>query len=672
MVCPVKMCNNGSGKAVVSNPNLCIGCGDCIHICRHGARIGLDDFEQFMADIKGGTSMVAIVAPAMAASFGGEYLKFNGFLKKIGVKAVFDVSFGAELTVKSYLTYQKKKKPPFIIAQPCPTLVTFIELYRPQLIPYLAPADSPMVHTMKMIKRFYPQYANCKIAAISPCYSKRREFDAVGIGDYNVTFKSIQAYLDGTGDAISRYESSPYDNPQAERAVLFSSPGGLMRTVERYDENATAHTRKIEGNPEVYDYLAGLVQNIKTGSPPIYSLIDCLNCKMGCNAGPGTLNQDKHLDELDRKIEARSQAAQAFYKKKPTPFSKRNLERTLNKYWEEGLYARSYTDRSEVFKRNVKFPSSKEIEAVYQSMYKTTPADMLNCASCGYDSCEQMAVAIINGVSRREHCRHYIEAQRRIANDQHKAEIQQVTESVYGHTVTEMHKSIDGIGILSKHINETVAAVLKSSAAIEEMVKNIHSIHATLEHNAQTVIKLNNSSMEGKNRILKIGELIAGVSAQSDVLIEACRVIGNIADETSILGMNAAIEAAHAGEAVGKGFAVVAGQIRHLADSSGKQAGEIEKSLNDIKSLIDSSGESSAQAQTQFDLIVSLVETVKNEEMRIKDSMETQNRGGQEVLNALNEVNQLILKIKDESASLLDSGKMVLEDINALKKVSQK
>jgi methyl-accepting chemotaxis protein len=232
-----------------------------------------------------------------------------------------------------------------------------------------------------------------------------------------------------------------------------------------------------------------------------------------------------------------------------------------------------------------------------------------------------------------------------------------------------MNKSIEGIGTLSNHINETASAVIKSSSAIEEMVKNIRSIHKTLEHNAEAVIKLNTSSLEGKNRLLKIGELIANVSTQSEALIEACKVISNIAEETSILGMNAAIEAAHAGEAIGKGFAVVAGEIRHLADDSGHQASEIEKSLKNIKTLIDVSTESSAHAQIQFDLIVSLANAVKSEELSIKNAVEVQNNGGQQVLEALNEINTLILKIKDESSSLLESGKAVLENINSLKNV---
>ncbi|MDR3171420.1 MAG: methyl-accepting chemotaxis protein [Treponema sp.] len=670
MACPVKMCNNGVGDVVEFNSDLCIGCGECIHACSHNARIGIDDFDTFLQALKAGTKIVAIVAPAIAASFGGDYLKVNGFLKKLGVKALFDVSFGAELTVKSYLAYRHKKHPPLIISQPCPTLVTFIEMYRPELIPYLAPADSPMMHTMKMIKKYYPQYASHKIAAISPCYSKRREFDAVGIGDYNVTFKSIQDYLDRTKDRISQYESLPYDNPPAERAVLFSTPGGLMRTIERYDRDVASYTRKIEGSPEVYDYLARLGKTMQNKKTPMYSLVDCLNCRMGCNGGPATTARGKHIDELEESVEKRSVTARAHYgntKGYKRPLGKGKLEKLLNDYWEEGLYDRSYTDRSAIFKRLVKFPSRQEIQGLFLKMYKKGPKDILDCGSCGYVNCEQMAVAIINGLNKPENCRHFIEIQKKMINEQHKQEIEHTITTVYGHTLDEMHKSIEGIGSLSSNINETAVSVQNSSTAVEQMVQNIRSIYENLEHNAQTVLKLNASSVEGKNRISEIGGLIAEVAIQSDALIEACKVIGDIADETSVLGMNAAIEAAHAGDAIGKGFAVVAGEIRKLATNSGHQAEEIAKSLNNIKALIDNSTKSSLQAQEQFDLIVSLVDSVKNEEGTIKNAVETQNNGSQQVIQAMHDVNGLIAKIKNESAALLVSGNAVIEHIQSLK-----
>jgi Fe-S-cluster-containing dehydrogenase component len=103
--CPVKYCNNGAGEKVTINHDLCIGCGHCIHACTHHARLVMDDSEQFFAALDKNERMIAIVAPAVASNFPGLYLNLNGYLTSRGVKAVFDVSFGAELTVYSYIIY---------------------------------------------------------------------------------------------------------------------------------------------------------------------------------------------------------------------------------------------------------------------------------------------------------------------------------------------------------------------------------------------------------------------------------------------------------------------------------------------------------------------------------------------------------------------------------------
>ncbi|MDR3335408.1 MAG: methyl-accepting chemotaxis protein [Treponema sp.] len=664
------MCNNGSGDIIEHHSELCIGCGECIEVCTHHARIGIDDFEVFMEDLRTGKNIVAIVAPAIAASFEGNYLQVNGLLKSLGIKAVFDVSFGAELTSKSYLDYMKKKHPKTVIAQPCPTLVSFIEMYRPELIAYLAPADSPMMHTMKMIKRYYPQYKNHRIAAISPCYSKRREFDEVGIGDYNVTFKSLQEYLNQKHARITSYPAVEYDNPPAERAVLFSSPGGLMRTMQRYDDDIVSKTRKIAGAPGVYQYLALLAEAFKKGESPIYQLVDCLNCELGCNGGPGTENQGKHPDTVECMVERRNRKVQEQYRPKGlfgALFGRKKLEKLLNAYWEAGLYGRSYTDRSAIFKKMVVNPTQDQIRATYSKMHKTKPADILNCGACGYKSCEQMAVAIVNGLNKPENCRHYIDVEKSLISERSERTIKETIDRVLGHALEEMHQTIDGISSLSAKINETADYVLQSSVAIQQMVENTRSITTNLEHNAEAVLRLNESSTTGKDRLHKVGELIAEVAVQSDALIEACRVIGDIADETGVLGMNAAIEAAHAGDAVGKGFAVVAVEIRKLAESSGHQAGEISKNLKTIKSLVDTSKESSIMAQNQFDTMASIIHTVNTEEIGIKNAMEVQSAGGTQVIQSLNEINTLIARVKDASSSLLTSGKAIIADIQSLK-----
>lgn len=104
-VCPVKICIDGSGEKVQMNHELCIGCGRCIEACTHGARKGIDDMDAFMDAVRRKQPMIALVAPAVAAKYPDDWKRFNGWLASLGVRAIFDVSFGAELTVESYLRY---------------------------------------------------------------------------------------------------------------------------------------------------------------------------------------------------------------------------------------------------------------------------------------------------------------------------------------------------------------------------------------------------------------------------------------------------------------------------------------------------------------------------------------------------------------------------------------
>ena len=531
-VCPVKMCNDGSGDHVSINHDLCIGCGTCIEACGHGARTGIDDTQAFFQDLKSGISMVAIVAPAVAVNFVGKDLNLNGWLKSIGVKAVFDVAFGAELTTKSYVEQIKRDNPDIMISQPCPALVSFIEIYRPQLIKYLAKADSPMAHTVECIRHFYPAYRNCKIAVISPCFAKRREFDENGRGDYNVTMKNLDTYLKVNGVDLSKFPKEDYENPPAERAVLYSTPGGLMRTAERFVPGISSKTRKIEGDPAVFEYLAGLDVSLSAGRKPFYQLVDCLNCDKGCNRGGGTISNKMPLDELEGLVESRAKARQEKWKTagKPSKFALKKLEKTVNAYWQPGIYDRRYNDRSAVAQNWVKPPTKESLEQIYASMGKHNKADIYNCGACGYNSCEQMAVAIFNGLNRKENCHHYV---MNLANQDHEKEIREAVKSI-----TE--------------------AVRSGSEALKSNVSDL-----------QEIKKMNMLTTEG------IKELNTRMNGIWDIV----GIINSVADQTKIIAFNAELEASSSGEA-GKNFHIVASEIRRLSDT-------ILDSIKQIKIIVD-------------------------------------------------------------------------------------
>jgi iron only hydrogenase large subunit-like protein len=517
--CPVKMCNDGSGDTVEINYDLCIACGRCIKACTHEARYPIDDFTEFVKASKAKEPIVAVVAPAVAANFPGQYLNLNGWLKSKGVEAIFDVSYGAELTIKSYLEHLKNNKPKAIISQPCPALVTYIQIYRPELIPYLAPTDSPMLHTIKMIKNFYPKYANHKVLVVSPCVAKSREFAETGLGDFNVTIKNLKLYFEAYNVDLSSFPEEDFDSPDPERAVLFSTPGGLLRTAEREIPGIKELTRKIEGET-IFEYLDHLPESINEGTNPV--LIDCLNCEKGCNGGPGTINQDESIDRIEYYVEQRSKYMQDKYQKYliENPLKKNDITflDNLDKYWNKDIYQRSYRNLSSLNK--TKIPSENELKQIYTQMKKFKEEDLYNCSSCGYGSCNDMAIAIHNGLNKIENCHYY-----------------------KNKTLVE----------LSGNVSET----------FEQFQQNADSIH-------ELWVTMNQMGGDFENltgSISKYKELLKEFDTISETILK-------ISKQTNILALNAAIEAARAGDH-GKGFAVVANEVKRLADNSSEESKKI-------------------------------------------------------------------------------------------------
>jgi methyl-accepting chemotaxis protein len=251
-----------------------------------------------------------------------------------------------------------------------------------------------------------------------------------------------------------------------------------------------------------------------------------------------------------------------------------------------------------------------------------------------------------------------------------KSQVQHQSSSVTETNAT-MQRIVENIDNLGNLVEKQTASVSQSSSSVEQMIANIQSVTQTLIKNADDVRTLAEASEVGRNGLQDVASDIQEIAHESEGLLEINAVMQNIASQTNLLSMNAAIEAAHAGEA-GKGFAVVADEIRKLAENSSEQSKTISTVLKKIKDSIDKITRSTNAVLNKFEAIDNGVKTVSDQEHNIRDAMEEQNSGSQQILEAMNRLNEVTAQVKDSTTEMLKGSQQVILESRNLENVTQK
>lgn len=404
---------------IVVDGDKCIHCGNCLKNCEHNARRFTDDLADLLVDLKAGVPIVLLVAPSFFLDYPTQAKHILASFRRLGFKAIYDVSFGANITTWASLKYIRENQKYGMISSACPVIVDYIEKYKPSLIPNLLPIMSPVCCLMTYLKTFVynsAEDANVRYAFFSPCVGKHDEYSSYPDGsrlDYSFTFKSYFEYCkDNDGNVVHYGESECDELVSPGMGKLYPVPGGLRSNLATL-LSGRYYIKQIEGPHHVYDYLDTYEKMVKHNDQlPFF--VDALNCEGGCSEGvAGSLSlaeSEVMMTRFQSNLVEDYRVDPDKLQKYGSPADARwaDLDECLSKKLglEINMFMRSYNTQARVAERDV---PDAAIDEIFKKMNKFTPESRcINCTSCGYSGCREMAQAIYYGYNTAENCVHYI------------------------------------------------------------------------------------------------------------------------------------------------------------------------------------------------------------------------------------------------------------------------
>ena len=379
--CPVKAIKIINGQAEVIHER-CIGCGNCIKVCSQDAKVHLKGIDEVFVLLSSRKKIIACVAPSFPAEFTEfeDHRTLVGMIRALGFDYVVEVAFGADLVAKEYQKLLSSGNADPSISSDCPAIVYFIEHYYPDLVPYLARIASPMVAITRVVKAKYGD--DCIVVFIGPCIAKKAETIEVNEA---LTFRELREMFRIRSISPESSIPSEFDPPHAGKGAIFPMSGGLLSTsdlhADLYEGDILIAEGRINIRDAVKEFEEGLV-NTKH-----LELLCCEGCYMGAGMSPE-----------GKKFSRRNRISSYVTKKLQTLDENVHLQ-DMEEFSKIDLSA-EFIPRD----RRINKPRDPEIERILHSMGKYSAKDLLNCGACGYDTCEDHAIAILQGLAENEMC----------------------------------------------------------------------------------------------------------------------------------------------------------------------------------------------------------------------------------------------------------------------------
>ena len=368
--CPVKAIRFSGNQAHIIG-NECILCGQCFVVCPQDAKEIVNEVEKVKVFLQSGEPVVVSIAPSFIANYDGAGINsMRTALKKLGFYDVEETAIGATIVKNEYERMLEEEDRDVVISSCCHSINLLIQKHYPAVLEYLADVMSPMQAHCQDIKKRIP---NAKTVFVGPCVAKKDEAEYYdGIVDAVLTFEELSEWLQEEKIEIETVQ----DNNNYSRARFFPTTGGILKTMSEVKGYTYVAIDGVENCIQVLkDLEKGKIHNC---------FIEMSACVGSCVGGP-VIEKYHHTSNIKDYIEVANYAGKKdFDVAQPKTVE---LKKTF-----------TYIEQ-----RNTK-PSEIEINNILRQMGKFKPSQELNCGSCGYNTCREKAIAIIQGKAEISMC----------------------------------------------------------------------------------------------------------------------------------------------------------------------------------------------------------------------------------------------------------------------------
>ena len=386
--CDVKAIMIKDGRAEVIEDK-CVLCGHCLHVCPQSAKTMASDLDTVKYYLKRGEKTVVSLAPAYMGFFrDGTLGQLHDAFRQLGFADVRETAEGAAAVTAEYTELLKAGTMKNIITTCCPSVNDMIEIYYPQLVPYMAPVVSPMVAHGRMLKKEYGK--DTKVVFVGPCIAKMKEArDPRNSGsiDAVLNFNDIQEWMEEKGIEISKCEDIPFERLNPGINQIYPITSGVIQSVLSTREQED-HYRKfhIHGTKNCLDFcesmMAGEIED---------SFIEMNMCMGGCVNGSAPL--ERNVSRFRVKIDMEEMIPRE-------PAAKGDLAART----EDVVLEKEFADHSA---REI-MPTEEQIREILKKTGKYTEEDELNCGACGYFTCREKAIAVFQKKAELNMCIPYM------------------------------------------------------------------------------------------------------------------------------------------------------------------------------------------------------------------------------------------------------------------------